>query len=125
MLFVAESRPFEKAVAEAIARAQKAGYRITLCTDNMIGALLNEYNIDAVWSLYSKREEGTFTAINGARMTAILAKEHRIPFMLFPHSSFPLVKKSSFAGESVTVERVDYIQHELDSVQTDLVAEAV
>jgi methylthioribose-1-phosphate isomerase len=124
-LFVAESRPFEEDVAQEVATAKEAGYKITLCTDNMIGSLMNEYEIDAVWSLYSKKEEGIFTAINGARMSAILAKKHRIPFMLFPHSSFPRVDKGSFTGEPVTVEGVDYIEHELDIVRADLVAEAV
>jgi methylthioribose-1-phosphate isomerase len=124
-LFVSESRPFEQEVARAVADAKDAKYKITLCTDNMIGSLMNEYGIDAVWSLYSKKEEDVFTAINGARLSAILAKEHKIPFMLYPHSSFPPVGKGSFAGESVTVESADYIEHELDRVRADLVAEAV
>lgn len=124
-LFVAESRPFEEDVAQKVATAKEAGYKITLCTDNMIGSLMNEYEIDAVWSLYSKKEGGIFTAINGARMSAILAKEHRIPFILFPHSSFPQVNKGSYAGETVAVEGVDCIEHELDTVQAKLVAEAV
>lgn len=124
-LFVAESRPFEEDVARAAAAAKGMGYKITLCTDNMIGSLLKEREFDAVWSLYSKKEEGRFRAINGARMAAILAKEHGIPFLLFPHSPFPRVEKGSFAGRPVTVTGAGYIEHELDEVQAELVTEAV
>lgn len=124
-LFVAESRPFEEVVAREVAAAKKAGYEITICTDNMIGALMNDFEIDAVWSLYSKEEGGIYEAINGARMSAILANEHKIPFKLFHCSSFPSVERGCFAGKSVTVEGVDYKEHELDIVRADLVAEAV
>jgi methylthioribose-1-phosphate isomerase len=124
-LFVAESRPFEEDVAREVARAKEAGYKITLCTDNMVGSLMNECEIDYVWSLYSIKEEGVFIAVNGARMSAILAKEHGIPFMLFPHPSFSGVDKGRFAGRSVVVEGADYIDHELDRVQAELVAEVV
>jgi methylthioribose-1-phosphate isomerase len=124
-LFVAESRPFERDVAREVDAAKAAGYKITLCTDNMVGSLVNEYDIDAVWSLFSNEQEGKFTAINGARMSAILAKEHGIPFVLFPHSSFPQVDKGFFSGRPVTVEGADYIEHELDVVGADLVTEAL
>jgi len=124
-LFVAESRPFEEEVARGVAAAKEAGYKVTLCTDNMIGSLMIEYEIDVVWSLYSNENDGNFTAINGARMSAILAREHGIPFMLFPHSSFPQVDGGNFAGKPVTVDGVDYIEHGLDIVQADLVAEAL
>ena len=124
-LFVAESRPFEADVAREAAEAKKSGYQITLCTDNMIGSPMGEYEIDAVWSLYLKEEQGYFTAVNGARMSAVLAKEHDIPFMLFPHSSFPRVGKGIFAGFPVTVDGADYIEHEFDMVRVDLVTEAV
>jgi methylthioribose-1-phosphate isomerase len=124
-LFVAESRPFEDEVAREVAAAEGAGHKITICTDNMIGALMNEWDIDAVWSLYSKREGESFTAINGARMSAVLAREHGIPFMFFPHSSFPRVETGRFSGEPVTVEGADYVEHEFDIVRTDLVTEAV
>ena len=124
-LFVAESRPFEAEVAREVAAAKQAGYKITLCTDNMIGSLMSEHELDAVWSLYSRMEGGVFTAVNGARMSALLAKEHGIPFMLFPHSTFPMVDKGYFDGETVMVEGAGYIEHELDRVQADLVAEAV
>jgi hypothetical protein len=91
----------------------------------MLGSLMNEYEIDVVWSLYSTKEEETFTAINGARMAAILAKEHGIPFMFFPHPSFPQVDKGRFAGEPVVVEGADYVEHKLDVVRADLVTGAV
>ena len=124
-VFVAESRPFEADVARAVAAAGAAGYRITLCTDNMIGSLLNEFDIDAVWSLYSKEEAGVYTAINGARMAAILARAQGIPFMLFHRPFFPRVDSGFYAGEPVSVDGADYIEHELDTVRADFVAEAV
>lgn len=124
-LFICESRPYEEAVAGEIAALHDKGYSITLCTDNMIGALMKEYRIDAVWSLYVKEQEGVFTAVNGARMSAMMARAHGIPFMLYPHSSFPRVEEGSFAGDPVSVKGSGYITHELDSVQADLVTEAV
>jgi methylthioribose-1-phosphate isomerase len=124
-LFVAESRPFEAEVSRQIAAAREAGCSVTLFTDNMAGALLQEHDIGAVWSLYSKREKDTFTAINGARMSAILARAHGVPFLFFPCPSLPRVENGGFAGSPVAVAGSDYIPHELDTVRADLVAEAV
>ena len=124
-LFVSESRPFEGHVAREIAAATEAGYSITLCTDNMIGSLMKECDIGAVWSLYSKAESGLFTAINGARMSAILAKGHGVPFILYHRESFPHVENGYFAGTDVTVEGAGYIEQTLDTVGADLVAEVV
>jgi hypothetical protein len=125
VFFVAESRPFEEHVAREVAAVKDAGYRITLCTDNMIGSLMNECDIDVVWSLSSSREGDVFTAINGARMAAVLAQEHAIPFMLFPYYSLPQCRNGVFHGRPVTVKGVGYIEHELEVVRADLVAEAV
>lgn len=124
-LFVAESRPFEVYVGRGVAEARDAGFSVTLCTDNAIGSLMKEQQIDVVWSLYSRKEQGTYKAINGALMSAILAKECGISFMLFSHFTFPSVDDGSFNGVSVSVEGVTYIEHELDTVGTELVSEVV
>lgn len=124
-LFVAESRPFERHVAHGVAGAKDAGIRVTLCTDNMIGSLMSEHEIEAVWSQYSRVQGGLFTAVNGARMAAVLAREHGIPFMLFFHSAFPPVDEETFNGQPVSVEGATYIGHELDTVRADMVSEAV
>lgn len=124
-LYVAETRPFEHDVARGIARAREAGFEVVLCTDNMIGSLLREYEFDSVWSLYSKLESGGYEAMNGALMSAVLAREHGIPFNLFRHPEFPRAASGRFAGVPIAVEGAGYIEHRLDRVPEDLVAEAV
>jgi hypothetical protein len=89
----------------------------------MLGSLMTEFDIQEVWSLFSTQEGDTFVAINGARMSAVLAKQHDIPFLLFPHSDFPHVENGCFAGVPVSVEGSKYIEHELDRVRDDLVTE--
>jgi hypothetical protein len=44
---------------------------------------------------------------------------------LFRHGSFPRVDNGYFAGQRVALAGVDYIEQELDTVRSDLVAEAV
>jgi methylthioribose-1-phosphate isomerase len=124
-LFVAESRPFEEFVAREAAAVREAGHEVTICTDNTIASLFVDYEIGAVWSLYSELKDGAFVAINGARMAAILADAFGVPFMLFHHGAFSLVDNGHFAGQPVTVPGVDYVEQQFDAVPSGLVAEAV
>lgn len=124
-LFVAESRPFEAAVAQALPALREAGIEATLLTDNMVAALLKTHPIDAVWSLYTTLADGKAAAVNGAHVAAVLARQNGIPFNLFPVAELPQVEPGRFASCPISVPGASYIDYSPDSVPLQLVNEVV
>jgi methylthioribose-1-phosphate isomerase len=124
-LFVAESRPFERSVAQAIAALRDSGIEVTVLTDNMVGALLKTHDIEAIWSLYTGVADGKATAINGAHVAALLARERGIPFRLFPTADLPEVEPGCFASQPIRVPGASYIDYAPDTVPIHLVTEVI
>ena len=124
-LFVAESRPFEQFVAQAVAALRESDIKVTVLTDNMLEALLEEHDIGAVWSLYTSLADGKATAINGAHAAALLARERGIPFNLFPIAALPEVETGRFASEPIIVPGASYIDYSPDTVPIHLVTEVI
>lgn len=124
-LYVAESRPYEMQVAEALGALPSIGLRATLVTDNMLAALIETVPIDAVWSQYRQTRGEQAVAINGAHMAAFLARHHGIPFLLYPMSGLPAGESGRFAGEDITVPGAAFLPWEPDIVPLELVSEVI
>lgn len=124
-LYVAESRPYEEEVAEAIAARPSSGIRVSIVTDNMITALIESVPIREVWSLYVESDGECATAINGAHVAALLARAYEIPCLLFPISDLPEGRTGLFAGEDMEVPGAATLPWEPDIVPLELVTEVV
>ena len=124
-LYVAESRPYERQVAQAIAILLSNGISTSIVTDNMIAALIETVPIDAVWSQYLKADRNYAVAVNGAHMAALLARPYGIPFLLYPISDLPEGESGRFAGEDITVPGAVYCTWEPDLVPLELISEVI
>jgi len=124
-LYVAESRPYEREVARALAAFPSSGARVSIVTDNMMAALIETVTIRAVWSQYVERDGEFATAINGAHMAALLARAYEIPFLLFPIPDLPSGGSGLYAGEDITVPGAATIAWEPDILPLELVSEVV
>jgi len=123
--FVCECRPFEMQVSQAIAQAQASSINITVLTDNMMEALLQTHPIEEVWGLYAALDTDAVTAINGAHTAALLAKQHRIPFYMYPIDHLQETPKGQLASESVMVPGASYIDYVPDVFSRQLITEVV
>jgi len=124
-LYVAESRPYEMQVAQAIAVLLSNGISTSVVTDNMIAALIETVPIDAVWSQYLKTDRNYAVAVNGAHMAALLARPYGIPCLLYPISDLPEGESGRFAGEDITVPGAAYCTWEPDLVPLELISEVI
>ena len=124
-LYVAESRPYEGEVAEAIAALPSSGIHVSIVTDNMLAALIESVPIREVWSQYVESDGECATAINGAHVAALLARACEIPCLLFPISDLPGGKAGLFAGEEIDVPGAATLPWEPDVVPLELVTEVV
>lgn len=124
-LYVAESRPYEVQVAQAIAALAATGVSVTVVTDNMIAALMETVGIHEVWSQYLKIDGGQAIAVNGALMSALLARAYEIPCILYPIADLPDGNFRRFAGEDITVAGAKSIDWEPDIIPLTFISEVI
>jgi methylthioribose-1-phosphate isomerase len=124
-LYVAESRPYEAEVAQAAAALLSSGIQVSIVTDNMIAALMETVPIQEVWSQYLERDCQCASAINGAHMSALLARSYGIPCLLHPISDLPPGGSGRFAGQDITVSGTVYAAWHPDVVPLELITEVI
>jgi len=124
-LWVTESRPFEAAVSREISHLQAENIPVTVLTDNMISALMDDTDIWMVWSLYTRKKGELTETINGALTAALLANAEGVPFGLYPVERLPDVPAARFGAVAIHVEGAEYIEHILDAVPLNLASEVI
>jgi methylthioribose-1-phosphate isomerase len=124
-LYVAECRPYEMQVSQAIAAFPSRGIHLSIVTDNMLAALMETVPIHAVWCQYLETNGKHAVAINGAHMAALLARHYKIPCLLVPISGLPAGDSGLFFGEDITVPEAENIPWEPDVVPLELIHEVI
>lgn len=131
-LFVTELRPFEDAVSASLRELEKRNISIVLITDNMMGALFQNYEIDAVYSVFINKESENYLCPAGAHMAAILCEEYQKDFYLISLNSDNSLYLSdnnlkNFFGSSIAtaLENVNFVDYQWDRVEKSMVSEVL
>jgi methylthioribose-1-phosphate isomerase len=124
-IFVPELRPFEQHVSDAIRELQGDNASIAVMTDNMIGALFQNREIEAVYSTYTAKTDGCYICVPGAHIAAVVASEFATPVYMVKAEIPEGVTNSHFFGKNITVEGAHTVDFQLDSVPEALVTESI
>lgn len=124
-LFVTELRPFEREVSDAIRELERDDMSVVVITDNMIGALFQHHNIDAVYATCTARTDGHYPCAPGALLAAVIAAEFTTPLYLVTSDMPEGRTNSSFFGARIAVEGAHCIDFQCDRVPETLVTEVI
>jgi methylthioribose-1-phosphate isomerase len=129
-LYVNEMRPFEAVVSSSLKDLEKINIYIVILTDNMNGALFQNCQIDAVYSVFIRLEGENYLCPAGALMAAILCEQYKSKFylteLLTCDTSYYIdFVPGKFFGENIceSLDGVNVINYQWDTVNKTMVSE--
>ncbi len=119
-LYVTETRPFEKDVAEAIQNNTMHELSLTLITDNMIGSLFQNKEISALYIQGHKNNTTEWNTLPGSAMGLLFSKQSTIPAYTIPIEKSE-IPDLSFFDSDIVPNGVNSIPFEYDRIpDTDI-----
>jgi methylthioribose-1-phosphate isomerase len=129
-LYVNELRPFEAAVSLSLKELEHISISVVILTDNMTGALFQNCQIDAVYSVFIRQDGEDYLCPAGTLMAAILCEKYKSKFYLTElqtsDTSYDIgCVPGQFFGKNIfeSLDRVNVINYQWDRVSKTMVSE--
>jgi len=123
----AESRPCENILSDRLMEFTSKGYETTLITDNMMGFCLSNKKVARVFIFYHRMDKDCAYCQGGSLLTAVLAKELKIPCHLYPTDyhvgAAGSLHSLCFAGDTIVPKGVGSFIPQVEKVPMSYISE--
>lgn len=123
----AESRPTETILGDRLREFTSEGYETTVITDNMMGFCFSKKKVDLVFLFYQRIDKDAAYCQGGSLLTAVLAKELKIPCHLYPTDYNVETAENGhslcFAGDPIIPKGVRSLMSRVEKIPMSYVAE--